>query len=108
AAALLEIGGRVVLSDIDERALQRLASRLSRIHSRRRVMARVMDVNSPDSIAEARRFIEDGWGPVDILVNNAAIDPKVEKGSSLLERSRLEHFSRQQWDVEIAVGLTGA
>jgi len=108
AAALLEIGGRVVLSDIDERALQRIASQLSRIHGKRRVMACIMDVTMPDSIREARRYIETSWGPVDILVNNAAIDPKVEKGASRLESSRLEHFSRQQWDVEIAVGLTGA
>jgi NAD(P)-dependent dehydrogenase (short-subunit alcohol dehydrogenase family) len=53
--------------------------------------------------AEAERR----WGGVGILVNNAAIDAKVEEGSAF-EASRLETFDRRRWDAEIAVGLTGA
>src|SRR5262249_32962538 len=108
AAALLEIGGRVVLSDINEKGLRRVASNLARAYDKRRLMTCVMDVTSPDSIKSARLFVEKNWAPIDVLINNAAIDPKVERGSTVLERSRLEHFSRDQWDVEIAVGLTGA
>lgn len=36
------------------------------------------------------------------------IDPKVNSENSIKEGSRLENFSRQQWDIELAVGLTGA
>jgi NAD(P)-dependent dehydrogenase (short-subunit alcohol dehydrogenase family) len=106
ALALLEIGARVVLADIDEGALTRAAADLGA--GADRVMTRRMDVTSEDSIVEAKTAVEAAFGPVAILVNNAAIDPKVETGSDVLERSRLEQFSRQQWDVEIAVGLTGA
>ena len=42
-----------------------------------------------------------------ILINNAAINPKVEN-NSLFENSRLENFSNSQWDLEIKIGLTGA
>jgi NAD(P)-dependent dehydrogenase (short-subunit alcohol dehydrogenase family) len=45
---------------------------------------------------------------VDILVNNAAIDPKVKGNQGVVETSRLENFPREQWDLQIAVGLTGA
>jgi NAD(P)-dependent dehydrogenase (short-subunit alcohol dehydrogenase family) len=108
ALALLEIGARVVLADIDEAALARVAADIAAVHGADRVMTRTMDVTSERSIIEAKAAIEAAFGPVDILVNNAAIDPKVETGSDVLERSRLEQFSREQWDLEIAVGLTGA
>jgi len=42
------------------------------------------------------------------LINNAAIDPKVKNENSLLEVSRFENFSIEQWNLEISVGLTGA
>ena len=45
---------------------------------------------------------------VDILVNNAAIDPKVEDGLGVTETSRLENFSLEEWEKQLAVGLTGA
>jgi NAD(P)-dependent dehydrogenase (short-subunit alcohol dehydrogenase family) len=46
-------------------------------------------------------------GRVDILINNAANNPKVETPGEL-DRSRLENFPVDQWEADIAVGLTGA
>ncbi len=108
AEALIEIGARVVLADIDPKALERVEKRLVEAYGPDRVMLSRMDVTSITEIESACAQVEHVWGPVDILINNAAIDPKVEAGSNILERSRLERFSRAQWDLEIAVGLTGA
>lgn len=108
ARALLEIGAKVVLADIDDAALARACADLGASYGAERAMTLPMDVTSEDSIVEAKTAVEATFGPIDILINNAAIDPKVETGSDVLERSRLEQFSRQQWDLEIAVGLTGA
>ncbi len=47
------------------------------------------------------------YGRVDILINNAANNPKVEPGSEK-EWSRLETFPMAQWDQDLAVGLKGA
>jgi NAD(P)-dependent dehydrogenase (short-subunit alcohol dehydrogenase family) len=44
---------------------------------------------------------------VDILVNNAANNPKMEKQFDI-EFSRLEFFPLKQWETDLAVGLTGA
>lgn len=46
-------------------------------------------------------------GTVDILINNAANNPKVE-GSLGANWSRLERFSLDLWNADLAVGLTGA
>ncbi len=108
AAALLDIGARVVLADINAEALERVSADLRDTWGADQVTTLQMDVTSENSILKGKTAIEAAFGPVEILVNNAAIDPKVEAGSDVLERSRLEQFSRQQWDLEIAVGLTGA
>jgi NAD(P)-dependent dehydrogenase (short-subunit alcohol dehydrogenase family) len=47
------------------------------------------------------------FGQVDILINNAANNPKVESTNEI-NFSRFENFPLEQWDADIAVGLTGA
>jgi NAD(P)-dependent dehydrogenase (short-subunit alcohol dehydrogenase family) len=49
----------------------------------------------------------DKFGRVDILINNAANNPKMENTADV-EFSRLEFFPLEQWEKDVAVGLTGA
>lgn len=48
------------------------------------------------------------FGRIDILINNAANNPKVEGNSDGKQWSRLENFPVEVWNADIAVGLTGA
>ena len=108
AIALLEIGAAVVLTDVDEAGLASARARLETEAPAERILTRVMDVSRPASI----RFVADELAKagrrVDILVNNAAIDPKVKGDRGVLETSRLENFPIEQWELQLAVGLTGA
>jgi NAD(P)-dependent dehydrogenase (short-subunit alcohol dehydrogenase family) len=65
------------------------------------------DITSDESVREAAEVILQRLGRVDILINNAANNPKVESASEIAF-SRLETFSLEQWNADIAVGLTGA
>jgi NAD(P)-dependent dehydrogenase (short-subunit alcohol dehydrogenase family) len=47
------------------------------------------------------------FGRLDILINNAANNPKMENGSETAF-TRLENLPIAQWDADLAVGLTGA
>jgi NAD(P)-dependent dehydrogenase (short-subunit alcohol dehydrogenase family) len=108
AAALLESGATVVLTDIGESSLAAARDTLSQNADVSRIHTRVMDVSKPEVI---RAVAEDMAGErlrIDILVNNAAIDPKVKGDQGVLETSRLENFPLDQWDLQVAVGLTGA
>lgn len=108
AAALLESGATVVLTDISKTALAMARESLIREADASRVQTSVMDVSQPDGIrAVAQELVARGLR-VDILVNNAAIDPKVKGDEGVLETSRLENFSLDQWNLQVAVGLTGA
>ena len=108
ASALLESGATVVLTDIDEAGLFSASAFLSCQAEEARILTRVMDVSRPESIASVAEDLANGDRRVDILVNNAAIDPKVKGEQGVLESSRLEHFPLEQWDLQLAVGLTGA
>jgi NAD(P)-dependent dehydrogenase (short-subunit alcohol dehydrogenase family) len=106
AHALLEAGAHVVLTDINDAAVQQAATALADEFGRR-VGGIRMDVTEPASIAAALRTILEQYGRVDVLVNNAAVDAKVSATGAGHEMSRFEWFSTEQWDREIAVGLTG-
>jgi NAD(P)-dependent dehydrogenase (short-subunit alcohol dehydrogenase family) len=108
AAALLESGAQVVLTDIGESALQSAHANLAQTFDATKIITKVMDVTSPQRVLTvAKELWADGYR-IDILVNNAAIDPKVKDEHSVLETSRIENFPLDQWDLEVAVGLTGA
>jgi NAD(P)-dependent dehydrogenase (short-subunit alcohol dehydrogenase family) len=108
AAALLESGATVVLTDISEAALALASAALARDADASRIATHRMDVSKHDSIAAVATKLAANGRRVDILVNNAAIDPKVKGDAGVLETSRLENFLLEQWDLQIAVGLTGA
>ena len=106
AVALLTCGARVIATDVDLAGAERTADELGRGPATGRIVARRLDVTDADGIAALARELESEDG-VDILVNNAAIDPKVKPGSGL-EPSRFENLSIEDWNFQIAVGLTGA
>jgi len=103
AAALAEIGAEVILTDIGAAQLDAAQSALGAKFGDR-IRTAVMDVTSEESV----RAVAAEVGAIDVLINNAAIDPKVTADNKGLELSRLEHFPLQEWDRQIAVGLSGA
>ena len=106
ASALLESGATVVLADISIHALAVARTTLLYESPSAQILTKVMDVSNP---ADIRRVAESLDGlRVDILINNAAIDPKVTGDSGLVDTSRMENFPLLQWEQQIAVGLTGA
>ena len=108
ACALLESGATVVLTDLSDSALADACETLSRDADISRIQTHVMDVSRPDSIQVVAKELASTGYRVDILVNNAAIDPKVKGEQGVLETSRLENFPIEQWELQMAVGLTGA
>ncbi|WP_244627886.1 SDR family oxidoreductase [Lentilitoribacter sp. Alg239-R112] len=108
AFALLECGSCVILTDISQQALNDVRDKLLSNFPEGRILTYLMDVSDPNSIQNIGRELAANSISIDILVNNAAIDPKVTEGNSLIESSRLENFPLEQWNMQISVGLTGA
>ena len=106
AESIAEFGGISILLDIDEKAGTKKASRISNEYQ---VDCEFMlcDITDESQISSVRDSLLSKFGHIDILINNAAIDPKVEEKSEK-NLSRLENFPIDQWNLEMAVGLTGA
>lgn len=108
AIALIESGADIILTDISKKSLDKSLEIIELAFEssiKERVEIRVMDVTNLDEIKAVSESLEKR---VDILINNAAIDPKIEQTSKNLEGSRLENFSLDNWNLEVSVGLSGA
>ena len=65
------------------------------------------DITSRDEIQTLCGKVLQKFGRIDILINNAANDPRV-KANEDSTWSRFENFPIKLWHQDIAVGLTGA
>mgnify|MGYP001326610749 CR=1 FL=1 len=108
ALALLEIGATVILTDIDENALIGAKKSLELKKYFGDIKYYFMDVGSEDSIINVFKKLKKDNLRIDILINNAAINPKQESLKNDISTTRLENFSLDTWNLEISVGLTGA
>ncbi|MGE4504004.1 MAG: SDR family oxidoreductase [Desulfovibrionaceae bacterium] len=102
AEAIAEAGGFPVLWDVDLARARDTLGALPGAGS-----AQQVDITDEASVAQGLKKALEAQGRVDILVNNAARDPKVAADGKV-NASRLEHFPRSEWDIDLAVGLTGA
>ena len=107
AMALLESRSSIIITDIDKKKLDELNIKLKQSKPNANIYNFYLDVANLKSVIALKETLHNQNLFVDILINNAAINPKVEN-NSLFESSRLENFSNMQWDLEIKVGLTGA
>jgi NAD(P)-dependent dehydrogenase (short-subunit alcohol dehydrogenase family) len=108
AAALVDAGARVVVTDIGLPQLEAAIAAVKATAPSADLVAVALDVTSLESVQAAAADLTRRGIAVDILVNNAAIDPKVTSTPGVMHSSRFEAFPVAQWQMEIAVGLTGA
>jgi NAD(P)-dependent dehydrogenase (short-subunit alcohol dehydrogenase family) len=107
-AALAEAGARVVVTDIGLAQADAAIGAIKESAPSAELVSAAIDVTSLDSIRTVSEDLAGRNISVDILVNNAAIDPKVTSAPGVTHSSRFEAFPIPQWQTEIAVGLTGA
>jgi NAD(P)-dependent dehydrogenase (short-subunit alcohol dehydrogenase family) len=104
-AILAAAGAHVVLLDLPGANPQLRAKQLTEEYGSES-LGIASDITSEASLDEARAQILGKFGRIDILINNAANNPKVEDGNTTW--SRLENFPLDVWEDDIRVGLTGA
>ena len=104
--AIAEAGGTPVLWDIDLERAEAAAAAITADTGRPALGQRV-DITDPAAIQAALAEVLARFGRCDILINNAANDPKVKPGGDM-SWSRLENFALPMWERDLAVGLTGA
>jgi NAD(P)-dependent dehydrogenase (short-subunit alcohol dehydrogenase family) len=105
-AILAAAGAHVVLLDLSAAGPARKALQIS-TDCGVECLGLEADIADQNSLEAIRNQILDRFGRIDILINNAANNPKVEDVGAR-PWSRLENFPLEVWDADIRVGLTGA
>jgi NAD(P)-dependent dehydrogenase (short-subunit alcohol dehydrogenase family) len=107
AETVAEFGGVPVLVDLDAKRTHNSAAELSKKFG---VAATglVADITDPEQVRKVHEHVLKEFGRVDVLINNAANNPKVEDERKYGHWWRLGDFPPDVWHQDIAVGLTGA
>lgn len=108
AAAVLEGGGIPILLDISEAALSSARRILLDEYPGQAVEIFETNITDREDLEKVKNVLLERYGHVDVLINNAANNPKVEGGSKNLNAMRFTEFPTDIWNADIAVGLTGA
>lgn len=106
AAAIASAGGTVVLADVSGERLQEAVRGLS-LQFSTPVWGEQVDITKPDQVHSLKDQVLGKSGRIDILINNAAHNPKIESDAGNAF-SRLENFPLKKWEADLTVGLTGA
>ncbi len=107
AAALAEFGAIPVLLDIDTARVKAAAQKITDGYGVN-ALGLGTDITDAEALAGVKARVLKEFGRIDVLINNAANNPKMEDGGLAGEWTRLENFPLQVWNGDIAVGLTGA
>jgi NAD(P)-dependent dehydrogenase (short-subunit alcohol dehydrogenase family) len=105
-AALDRAGAHVVVTDLAQDACAALADQLS-VGGGSDAYGKALDVSRPESVEALRDAVLGRFGRIDILVNNAAVNEKVEDVSDRSELLRFEHYPLELWEHAFRVNVTG-
>lgn len=108
AKALLATGAQIILTDLNQNALDEAKQIIGKETVSNKIQSYMMDVTSEVSISELASKLSSLNTRIDILINNAAINPTSNSISEGQRTTRLEVFSLDRWNQELSVGLTGA
>ncbi len=106
AEAILDAGGTPVLLDIDQKRINDVLEELTKAYTKE-VAGFEVDITNKSALEKVKNEILKKFKQIDVLINNAANNPKIEEGSGK-EFSRFENFSEKVWNQDFAVGVTGA
>jgi NAD(P)-dependent dehydrogenase (short-subunit alcohol dehydrogenase family) len=109
AEAIIEGDGIPVLLDIVPDGMKKVKQSLKDEYGNDiLVETYVADITNRSEIERVRDSLMSKYGHIDVLINNAANNPKVEGGSKNLGAIRFHNFPVEMWNQDVAVGLTGA
>lgn len=104
--ALAQAGGRVVVADVRGAAAEGVAEHV-RSATGQDAIGLETDVADPDSVAQMVAETLERFGRLDILVNNAALDPKFDAASAGEHAANFEDFPFEAWQQALDVNVTG-
>jgi NAD(P)-dependent dehydrogenase (short-subunit alcohol dehydrogenase family)/predicted dehydrogenase len=104
---LLAAGARVMIADLDGDGAEREAAAAVADAGGEAIGLRI-DVSRQEDVTALIDATLSAWGRLDILINNAAIDPKADTQAGDALSNTFEDFPLAEWRRSLDVNLTGA
>lgn len=109
AEAIIEGDGIPILIDICQEGMKRVCKTLREEYGEElKIDTFIADITNKNELQHVCNKLISEYGHIDVLINNAANNPKVEGGSDNLGAIQFHNFPVDIWNQDIMVGLTGA
>lgn len=108
AEAVIEGEGIPVLLDVSRKALDVAKDYFRSRYPGAEICIYQADITNREELEEVRSRLLRQYGHIDVLINNAANNPKVEKNGQNFGSTGFKDFPLQIWNDDLSVGLTGA
>ena len=106
--ALLEVNANLVLLDKDKDKIIQLAHELNQLGFSGKIYNYEIDITNESKVLAVNKDLSAKKISINVLINNAAINPKYEVLADGKNGSRVEDFDLLDWDRQLDVGLKGA
>ena len=106
--ALLEVNANLVLLDKDKDKIIKLAHELNQLGFSGKILNYEIDITNESKVLAVNKDLSAKKISINVLINNAAINPKYEVLADGKNGSRVEDFDLLDWDRQLDVGLKGA
>lgn len=105
--ALLEVNANLVLLDKDKDKIIKLAHELNQLGFSGKILNYEIDITNESKVLAVNKDLSAKKISINVLINNAAINPKYEVLADGKNGSRVEDFDLLDWDRQLDVGLKG-
>ncbi len=106
--ALAAAGAHVVATDLSAAACEAVAREVEDgLAASPRALGVAADITVAAEVAALRDAVLARYGRLDVLVNNAALNEKVESPGAAGEVLRFENFPLELWEASLKVNVTG-
>ena len=95
AAALAEIGFNIILIDINKKSLTQKSKILEKDFPNTKIYSFICDITSENKVKKLSNFLKKKDISIEILINNADINPKMDK--------KRENFTGRVEDYKIRI-----
>ena len=106
AAGLARWGAKIILIDLNESSLERARQRVLDQVPAASVLCYICDITDESALLKLREDLEKLDCFIDILVNNAALNPSMQEVENK-KTGTVEDYDMALWDAELKVGITG-
>ena len=93
ASALAEAGFNLILTDIDKKKLKNVQNKIQKTFKKLKIISYPMDITNEEEIIKMKKHFKSKKLKISVLVNNAAINPKMKKMSKNSKSGTIENYS---------------